>query len=487
MKYAVSSVIILLCCCLETRAAADLTNQKNREDQLSLELTNQRTPTQERDQQALEYSKKFGPNLPQWLPALAAMEDLTQTSLYLITQKIFPPVVYQETYNAGWIVFSRPIYYAMRYGNLPVTKAIIDYGTAADTDWQKLLVELLESDGQAPAALEAPSELDKAVQEKQERERQGRLQILSLLLEKGANPNPPDNAPLMTALAHGNSHAAELLLARGAPANKIVFKQEGSIKRATFPLLAAIEGAWKNPNRANALDIISLLIKKGAPVTTDPSCLEAAINQGAQDIAQLLVQRGADLNKSISLETRATPFNNLSVMHAAAYSLMPELVSDLIKKNIPATTKTAAGMTPLHLACYPKELAVDPTVNLSAQEKIARLTAITQLLLKNGVTINSQDNNGNTPLYYLLEWPDPAPAIEALMGFKPDPTIKNRAGKTALDHARELQRAVLDFNTKNSIAESMMERAGNRDWPSDAQIRAVYEAGWDAIIARLKK
>lgn len=482
--------IALLCCLVSqtTQAAAQDPNKKDREERLSLELSNQRTPAPERDQQALDYAKKFSTDLPQWLPYLAAMEDLTQTSLYLITQKIFPPAVYQETYNAGWIVFSKPIFYAMRHGNFSVAKALIDYGAAGEKNWQELLIQLLESVGETPQFLEAPSELDKAVQEKQEKERQGRLQILLLLLEKGAKPNPPDNGPLMTALFYGNSRAAEILLNRGAPANKIVLTQEPTgAKQARFPLLAAIEGAWRNPDRTATLGIINLLIGSGANVNSDPSCLEAAINLGAQDIARLLVQKGVDLRKPINLSTRATSFDHIPVIHAAAYSLMSELVSDLIKKNISATTKTAAGMTPLHLACYPKELAVDATINLSAQERITRLTTITQLLLKNGVDINTQDSSGNTAFYYLISWTDPAPAIEAFMSFTPDPAIKNRAGKTAIDRARELQKAELDFNTKNNLAEHMMEKAGNRDWPSDGQIRAAYEAGWDAIIARMQK
>jgi ankyrin repeat protein len=148
--------------------------------------------------------------------------------------------------------------------------------------------------------------------------RPGNTAVVSLLLERGANPNPnphpaAESSPLMEAATAGDAGSVELLLGRGAevkdsgePALEMAFSQR-------CPKCAALliaKGLSKEdysvalPNIAAFGDVnaVRLMLDHGANVNAvDPLGRTALIYAAASDllpldVVKLLVDRGADIN-----------------------------------------------------------------------------------------------------------------------------------------------------------------------------------------------
>lgn len=541
-----TTVCILGCPAIQANNTSwdQYSDKKAREEALFTFMENEHVPIAERDTKALDYAKKFNTDLPRWLPYLAIKANLTNLSLYLINQENVP----NDILDIGSTVFNQPIFYAMQNGNAAIAKALLDHNVKivpTGPNQENLLIMLLETMQPStqfgmPTSLEG---IDLEEQKKEDLKRKkvadGQAEILNMLILRGAGvnatvnknneiqtpllkaaisgnekavetllrngaiANPADNAPLMESLIRGNFDIAKLLILNGAPAQKVVIKKikyldADVVKQFSNPLFAAIEGAWINPPKA--LEVINLLITKGADINATGGLeginkqtpLSFAIFNGAEDVARLLVGKGADIRKNLSLrpyfgvdEIRAKYFANIPVIHAGAYALMPNLLDDLIKRGIPVTTKSPTGMTPLHTACYQKDPVSDPTLRLQPSVILSRLKNIINLLIRNGVPLNAQDRDGNTALHYLISWAEPD-MIRDFLKYNPNISIKNNAGKTALDYVKERQNGEIPFNLKNKLADNIMEKSKTSDWPSDEQLREAYASTWDDIVKTMQ-
>lgn len=122
----------------------------------------------------------------------------------------------------------------------------------------------------------------------------------------------------------------------------------------------------------------ALLIKDGVNVDTQEEKsgykpLGIAVQQGYKEIAEWLIENGADVN--IQGKEGYTP------LHLAVKYEHPQLVETLLKHLPNVNVKDSYGCTPLHLAV--KEGHIDISV----------------MLFDHGADINTQDNNGYTPLH----------------------------------------------------------------------------------------
>ena len=118
--------------------------------------------------------------------------------------------------------------------------------------------------------------------------RQGQLEAVRVLLDRGADPNMPvlgDGSPLIGAAARGHLEVVSLLLDRGADPNQAV-EFDGS------PLIAAAE--------MGRTEVVRLLLDRGANVDQivpgDENALIKASARGHLEVVKLLVSRGADVN-----------------------------------------------------------------------------------------------------------------------------------------------------------------------------------------------
>ncbi len=204
-----------------------------------------------------------------------------------------------------------------------------------------------------------------------------REHLVRLLLKHGGDPNWT-NAWGYMAFSQILSHriSADLvldLLDAGAQINPD-FEYEGP-----SPLTSAIQSQYRNP------EVIQLLIAPGAKlVETRPdvsSPLHAALRIGDVELAQKMINAGADINAG------GYPYGRTPLMEAVFSRDLGVLEFILDVPGISPNLTESNGLTPLSLA-----------VSTGSEQ-------MTRTLLEHGANPNVQDNQGSTPLRSVFaEW-----------------------------------------------------------------------------------
>lgn len=184
--------------------------------------------------------------------------------------------------------------------------------------------------------------------------------------------------------------------------------QNGDSKeKVVIALQAAIDTLFL---QTNSLDKIKSLIASGASLSTKNKSGENRLHrelcrsQPDTEIIKYLITSGINVNEPTS-NTGKTPLHLVTeVTHA-------EL---LLKNGANLSLTDSTGNTPLHTAI------------------LAYNSQLVALYLRYGAETNRQNNQGNTPLH-LAHSIESKTILEQLLGQKPDVTIKNDAGKTALE------------------------------------------------------
>jgi len=210
----------------------------------------------------------------------------------------------------------------------------------------------------------------------------GNRDFVELLIAHGADVNAKDingRTPLIWALIT-NDLASSLRQISQLDAAR---QQEGQKEiQKRFQLSAAgYEEIQNNTQKMKGqwLEVTKLLIDHGADITADlkkeGSLLYLAANLGSKDLVEALIDHGADINDAKTGETA------LQGAIAERHRDMAEL---LINKGADVTVKNSrSGRTPLHyLAFY-----ID-------DRKLA------ESMIKRGADINASDKNGETPLTF---------------------------------------------------------------------------------------
>jgi ankyrin repeat protein len=186
----------------------------------------------------------------------------------------------------------------------------------------------------------------------------GRTDVLSLLIEKGADVNAADTTgvtPLIAAASAGNTAAAKLLLGHGADPN-IVARDAG--------VATALMGAATNSD----VELTRLLLAQKPDV--------AAVSVSGQGRAK---------NGVIT-------FGHVTALHLAAAGRSPEVVRMLLDAGAPIDALDMRGMTPLMFA-----IAVDGPD-----------PRIVQLLVERGASLSIAMPNGETAVDWAHKFNDPA-------------------------------------------------------------------------------
>lgn len=230
----------------------------------------------------------------------------------------------------------------------------------------------------------------------------GRLDIAELLLNAGTSPVVHDfsgETALIHAVKLNNADAVSLMLK---------YKPDLSVsdtnKDTPLHHAAMLKGSA----------ILLQLVRAGAPLEHKNAQGETALfsaaakgNSGAVDI---LIRSGAD--HSVVTALGRTP---LSIAAERGHDAVAAL---LVQKRAALDIPDKTGRTPLMQAVRTKH------------------NAIAVILLIAGVNLNAQDDRGETSLMYAVNNDDTG-MVEAMMKLKPDLTIKNRSGLTALDIAAQ--------------------------------------------------
>jgi ankyrin repeat protein len=222
-----------------------------------------------------------------------------------------------------------------------------------------------------------------------------KVDMVKLLLKKGADPDGLGGAALLTAIDGDNLEIVKLLLEGGA--NTDVAENDG-----TTPLTKAVQ--------RNHTAMVKLLLEKGANPNTWSPPLYFAAGQGDVEVVRLLLDHGADIN-----ETNA---NQTTALHQATLNGRAAVVKLLIERGAKIEAKDQFGATPLHEAAHwgqpeaAREL-LDRGANVQARDDhgdtplhIAAhrgCTAVVKLLLDRGANIEARNKDGMTPLMYAAE------------------------------------------------------------------------------------
>jgi ankyrin repeat protein len=160
------------------------------------------------------------------------------------------------------------------------------------------------------------------------------LDILRLLLDRGADPRLTDNSgitALHSVAARGHNEAAGLLLAKGADVN-------AADAFGKTPLVYAISGVHT--------ELIVILVAKGGTVPVRGEAgrrlLHDAASHGDGALVQWLAERGVDLLSENG--------NGGTLLHSLSEGGLKEFIPALVEKGLDVRAKDRYGFTPLHYA-----------------------------------------------------------------------------------------------------------------------------------------
>ena len=246
------------------------------------------------------------------------------------------------------------------------------------------------------------------------------------LLERHPDLNVPGNI-LVFAIAYGEYKLAEYIL----------------------PYIHNVDSGWisfKNPimwaASLNNESLVSKILMKG-PNITDISITDNE-NLGDAKTERFMADlvRGDDPETKKAKETRYT--RKINIYNACSenrmvrayktlfdilaersyrYDDIKECVKDLIESGLKTEVKNSLGRTPLAVLAFNER-----------GESLNDDTMTAELFLKAGADINTQDNDGNTPLHHAVS-EQYMNMVNILMKKGADPLIRNRYGYSARELA----------------------------------------------------
>ena len=273
----------------------------------------------------------------------------------------------------------------------------------------------------------------------------GDHQIVKMLVEAGARVRARDDkgrSCLMMAAGFGHTETVRYLV--GLPDIDVVrdAKDEDDY---TAVLVAAeqhrpdvmealIDAGADTETKSNALlvasrfgklEVVKVLLKAGASVCVannkGDTCLTLAAASGhTETVRTLLCMPEVDVNHSCNM--------GFTALHRAVLMKHPDVMTVLIEAGADVNTKNGLGWSPFHTACG---------------EGAGKLIAvqILQLLVKAGADVRVVDIRRNTGLL-IAAYHGHTEAVRYLVRLpKMDVKHRNSSGHTALDRAREKQRA----------------------------------------------
>ncbi|XP_014676382.1 PREDICTED: putative ankyrin repeat protein RF_0381, partial [Priapulus caudatus] len=245
----------------------------------------------------------------------------------------------------------------------------------------------------------------------------GRLDIMRLLLEAGANPNvaktESGETPLIKAVREGEEAVARMLLA-GADANAADLYGQTSLHMAArsgqLDIMRLLLEAAAKPNVADTesgetlliratlyhaacfgrLDIVRLLLEAGADANAVDSYGRTTMYHAAffgwLDIMRLLLEAGADPNAAFS-------YGQTTLYQAVRFGRR-DIVRLLLEAGADANAADSYGVTSLHIAARSGQLDI---VRLLLEDDEAAVL----MLLSHGADANAADSHGETFLYHV--------------------------------------------------------------------------------------
>ena len=184
-------------------------------------------------------------------------------------------------------------------------------------------------------------------------------------------------------------------------------------EKFNMAVLRAFFKAGEDPNETDG-DGNSLLANIVQAEVPDKICDSSIMlfSESMRRIDQVMpdfIEAGVDVNKPINQDGQTPLF----------YAGNAKLIAQLLRAGADARVRDAKGRTPLFFCSF-----------------YGDGSEMVRLLMQRGIRINTQDNEGNTALMMAVMMGETT-GVQALLDSGANPNIKNKAGKTALQIARE--------------------------------------------------
>ena len=355
----------------------------------------------------------------------AAVADCMMLEL-LLDHDADPDVGKDDSVGGGTALFV-----AALCGNVDMARLLLDRGAkpglgrsqstplmCAALNDQLEMARLLLDRGADPTGTPAPLSLVAGA---------NRLEMARLLLDRGADPNrakllstacgeqnlncecdPPRSVsyPLYCATAGGHLEMASLLLDRGADPN------EGLLNGSDTPLAcASLNGRFK---------LTRLLLDRGADLTIGKDSLAGASRNGHLEVVRLLLDRGADLDK-------AAVYGLTPLLHAATHSHFDVMRLLLDRGADPnGTGENNQLWRPLHISSVRGDLrSVQILVSFGADATAATEDGFTALGLCNSLANAQNANPDHATIADFLQVVATWPALKIAMACRLHSDIKS--------------------------------------------------------------
>ena len=241
-----------------------------------------------------------------------------------------------------------PLYYAALSG----LRSLVEHLIAADS------LDVNERGGSHTTPLHAASV-------------KGHLDVATLLLENGADPNSRDDlggVPL-----HKVSQGGQLVMVESTfEIARLLVKSGADVSASDDEGWTPLHAAAHSGHR----DIAELLLEFGAGLdirnTRQETPLDVACRNGQLDISRVLIERGSDMN--------SRDMHRFIPLHTASRFGLLDIARLLLDRGSDVNAHTADRRTPMHLASAYGHLD------------------IARLLVERGAIVDSQNNNKETPL-----------------------------------------------------------------------------------------
>ena len=235
----------------------------------------------------------------------------------------------------------------------------------------------------------------------------GRTELVSLLLQHGANPNWQNKVgatPLFTACFRGHVETLRVLLRAGAKVNHRDAENETAL------LCLAKQ---KNPPK-NLIECVSTLIASGADLDASDKDSKTPLIWAATNSNLLLVTILVNNNLGRVAKIHARTNRGRNALHIASESSAVEVVKVLLSHGADPCCASEGGWTPLHNA---------------AQKGHADIVA---LLIEYKSRVNAQLSNGMTALHWAAAAGHDEVVNKILDARHADVTIKDNLNRTPM-------------------------------------------------------
>lgn len=256
--------------------------------------------------------------------------------------------------------------------------------------------------------------------------------IVKLLVDKGAEimtNTDTEDTPLKIAIIHGHMSIAKSLLQK-------------SPDSVYLPSLLC-DAAWHGQ-----MPIVACLLHLGVDLQAtarhmhSPSPVHFALDRNHADVAQLLIEHGADLDRPFTWDwEESAPLRTL-LQRAAKQGDLPTvelLLSYGTRTDYPAGEYNVDTRSPLWYACALGNSTINISYTLLFNHRwhhtSARYYLIARALLAQGADVNIYDDEGVTPLHLAAYTGHPL-MVQMLLDYRASVNRKDRQGRTALHFAR---------------------------------------------------